>query len=104
MAGEHDREQVAPAYYRGRRKTLKIDAALLIDIFKMCDEQGQLGELQEMLRKNNSVLTVETALANEVKKLFFEKALHTRSDVAASVTGYRDPKCADPYRCKYARR
>ncbi|PDT44746.1 hypothetical protein CO661_27030 [Sinorhizobium fredii] len=104
MADGNDRQQAAPVYYKGRRKTLKIDAALLIDIFKMCDEQGQLDELQKMLRKNSSVLTVETELANEVKRLFFEKNLHTRSDVAASVTGYRDPQCPDPYHCKHARR
>lgn len=103
MAKKDEENESAPVYYAGRRKTLKIDAAALIDIFKMCSDEGQLENLQKLLIEKGSVVTVETELANEVKTLFFEKKLHTRSVLAASVTGYRDPKCPDPYHCKHVR-
>ncbi|NSZ87632.1 hypothetical protein G6L97_26255 (plasmid) [Agrobacterium tumefaciens] len=104
MAKKDEKIETAPVYYRGRRKTLKIDAAMLIDIFKMCSENGQLDELQNLLVERKSVISVEAELANEVKRLFFEKELHTRSVLAASITGYRDPSCPDPYHCQHVRR
>ncbi|NTB87840.1 hypothetical protein [Agrobacterium tumefaciens] len=104
MAKKNEKIQSAPVYYKGRRKTLKIDAAMLVDIFKMCAELGQLDDLQKLLIERKSIMTVDTELANEVKRLFFEKDLHTRSVLAASITGYRDQNCPDPYHCEHVRR
>lgn len=103
MAKEPSSEQREPVYYKGRRKTLKVDGALLIDIFKMCSKLGQLDALQELLVKRGSVVTVETELANDVKALFFENNLHTQSRLALSITGFRDPRCPNPYHCPHAR-